>query len=55
MDKLKNFIQTTNIPVPEKEKVTTSAKATPPPQGGEGSPKNNVKEVPEDVLRKILE
>jgi CxxC-x17-CxxC domain-containing protein len=34
MDKLKNFIQTTNIPVP---------------------PKEEIKEVPEDVLRKILE
>ena len=52
------------------EEITTPAKATPPPQGGEEIPKKpqspeeqaqpvankkKVKEVPEDVLRKILE
>jgi hypothetical protein len=30
-------------------------KVTPPPKGGEGIPKKPAKEVPEDVLRKILE
>ncbi|MFA6586207.1 MAG: CxxC-x17-CxxC domain-containing protein [Candidatus Paceibacterota bacterium] len=59
MDKLKNFIQTTNIPVQKVEKVEEEKKepekkveapipVTTPPQ-------TNVKEVPEDVLRKILE
>jgi len=43
MDKLKNFIQTTNIPVPPKEEVKASPGGLQP------------REVPEDVLRKILE
>ncbi len=67
MNKLKNLI-TAKI---EKEKITTSfepegsqslngpAKATPPPQGGKEAISTPVpkkpKEVPEDVLRKILE
>jgi len=49
MDKLKNLIL---------EKVTTPASVTPPPKGGEepvSSEKPQVKEVPEDVLKKILE
>ena len=38
------------------EESTTPANATPPPQGGEGIPqKPKTNEVPEDVLRKILE
>ncbi len=52
MNKLKNLIQEKNE---KKEEITTSAKATPPQQGGEEIPKKNIKEVPEDVLRKILE
>ncbi len=51
MNKLKNLIA---------EKITTPAKATPPPKGGEETPAptpvpKKPKEVPEDVLRKILE
>ena len=62
MNKLKELIAE-KITTSQKEKITTSPKGTPPPQGGEDTatvptpvasvPK--VKEVPEDVLRKILE
>jgi CxxC-x17-CxxC domain-containing protein len=66
MNKLKNLIQE-KVPVSPKneETITTPAKATPPPQGGEGIPKKPTqaspvdglqpREIPEDVLRKILE
>jgi len=55
------IIPKTPIPIPvfkpepkvEEEIHTTPAKATPPPQGGEEKPK--VKEVPEEILKKILE
>lgn len=61
MNKLKDLIAA-NMEV-KKEEITPSASsgqaasagATPPPQGGEESSKTQVKEVPEDVLRKILE
>jgi CxxC-x17-CxxC domain-containing protein len=57
MNKLKELIE---------EKITTPAEATPPQQGGEETPPKNpstnlgpsatkAKEIPEDVLRKILE
>ncbi len=51
MDKLKNFIQSTNIKTEEVPKVEEKKEeiAIPTP------PKINSKEVPEDVLRKILE
>jgi len=66
MNKLKDLIAE-KVPMPEKvktkkEEVTTPAKATPPPKGGEEKQvaeppltSGNIKEVPEDVLRKILE
>ncbi len=44
MNKLKDLIS-----------KTTPAAASPPSQGGEESRKTQVKEIPEDVLRKILE
>ncbi|MCX6753322.1 MAG: type IV secretion system DNA-binding domain-containing protein [Candidatus Nomurabacteria bacterium] len=47
MNKFKDFIA-------QKTEATTPAKATPPQQGGEQS-KPQIKEVPEDVLLKILE
>lgn len=62
MNKLKNLIaQKTEV---KKEEITTPstnsvqatpAKVTPPPQKGEGISQKSIKEVPEDVLRKILE
>ncbi len=41
----------------EKEEITTPDKDTPPQKGGEEPPltKGNIKEIPEDILRKILE
>lgn len=52
MNKLKDLIaQKVEV---KKEEITPAA-ATPPPKGGEETPKNATKEVPEDVLRKILE
>jgi uncharacterized protein YfkK (UPF0435 family) len=55
MNKLKNLIQQ-KVEV-KKEEITTPAKATHPQQGGEDTFQKPipVKEVPEDVLRKILE
>jgi CxxC-x17-CxxC domain-containing protein len=67
MNKLKDLIQTAQMAgnEPLASSITTPAKATPPPKGGEEIPakpvveppltKGNIKEVPEDVLRKILE
>jgi CxxC-x17-CxxC domain-containing protein len=53
MNKLKDLIkEKTEKTEVKKEEITTPAKATPPPQRGEES---KTKEVPEDVLRKILE
>jgi CxxC-x17-CxxC domain-containing protein len=46
MNKLKDLIS---------KKITTPAEATPPSQGGEETSQNKTKEVPEDVLKKILE
>ncbi len=47
MNKLKNFIS---------EKITTPTKVTPPQKGGEETPVlKKPKEIPEDVLRKVLE
>ena len=65
MNKLKNLI-ITKTSEPKKEEITTPAKATPPPQRGEETlpakevaepplTSGNIKEVPEDVLKKILE
>ncbi len=60
MNKLKDLIAKKTIATagqaePKKEEITTPAKATPPPQGGEEIPQKPAKEIPEDVLRKILE
>jgi CxxC-x17-CxxC domain-containing protein len=56
MNKLKELISE-KIPNQEKaeKKITTPAEAPPPQKGGEETPKKPAKEVPEDVLRKILE
>ncbi len=51
MDKLKNFIQSTNIKTEETPKVEEKKEEITIPI----PPKINSKEVPEDVLRKILE
>ncbi len=61
MNKLKDLIkEKVIIPVektePKKEEIITPVKNTSSLQGGEENSQNNkVKEVPEDVLRKILE
>ena len=53
MNKLKDLIKEK---MENKKEETTPAKATPPSKGGEQvSQKLTTKEVPEDVLRKILE